>query len=334
MGREREAPGVSGNPPWRGFNILTFFQRRDAYKTDEREFEWIAAWGFSFVRFPLSYRTWTKPEDPLAVDESVLDAVRSAVDTARKYRLHVCLNFHRAPGYCINRDEKEPFDLWKDEKALDAFLFHWRLFARMCADIPGNELSFNPVNEPNHAVDQASHEKVIRAFAAEVRQHDPDRLIVVDGRDVGTVPCEELSDLTVVHSTRFYKPACITHYKASWIPGGGNFPAPLWPGCVEDGVSYDRDALRRWYQPWAEMVRKGVPVHAGEGGVHNTVPHTIACAWLTDALDVLSEMGVGWALWNLCGSFGILDSGRSDVRYEDWHGRKLDRRMLEILRAH
>jgi endoglucanase len=42
-------------------------------------------------------------------------------------------------------------------------------------------------------------------------------------------------------------------------------------------------------------------------------------------------MGLGWALWNLRGSFGILDSHRSDVDYEDFHGHKLDRKMLNVL---
>jgi len=31
------------------------------------------------------------------------------------------------------------------------------------------------------------------------------------------------------------------------------------------------------------------------------------------------------------GSFGILDSGRTDIELEDWHGHKLDRRLLTLL---
>jgi len=27
----------------------------------------------------------------------------------------------------------------------------------------------------------------------------------------------------------------------------------------------------------------------------------------------------------------VLDSGRSDVAYEDWHGHKLDRKFLNLL---
>jgi endoglucanase len=52
-----------------------------------------------------------------------------------------------------------------------------------------------------------------------------------------------------------------------------------------------------------------------------------------DCLKNWQQAGFGWALWNFRGSFGILDSGRSDVKYEDFHGRKLDREMLELVRA-
>lgn len=31
------------------------------------------------------------------------------------------------------------------------------------------------------------------------------------------------------------------------------------------------------------------------------------------------------------GDFGILDSERKDVAYEDWHGHLLDRKMLDLL---
>lgn len=40
---------------------------------------------------------------------------------------------------------------------------------------------------------------------------------------------------------------------------------------------------------------------------------------------------MGWAMWNLRGAIGILDSGRSDVEYEDFRGHKLDRKMLDLL---
>jgi endoglucanase len=54
---------------------------------------------------------------------------------------------------------------------------------------------------------------------------------------------------------------------------------------------------------------------------------------MRDMSDLWKEAGWGWALWNLHGNFGVLDSGRNDIDYEDFRGRKLDRPMLELLRS-
>ena len=54
-------------------------------------------------------------------------------------------------------------------------------------------------------------------------------------------------------------------------------------------------------------------------------------AWLRDNLDLWKQEGWNWALWNFSGGFGVLDSDRADVKYEDWRGHKLDRAMLELL---
>ena len=53
---------------------------------------------------------------------------------------------------------------------------------------------------------------------------------------------------------------------------------------------------------------------------------------MRDFLSLWKQTGWGWALWCFRGSFGILDSQRKDVRYENWRGHKLDRKMLELLR--
>ena len=51
-------------------------------------------------------------------------------------------------------------------------------------------------------------------------------------------------------------------------------------------------------------------------------------------LKLWSARGYSRAIWNLDGPFGFIDSGRSDVEYEDFEGHKLDRRMLDLLRKY
>lgn len=86
-------------------------------------------------------------------------------------------------------------------------------------------------------------------------------------------------------------------------------------------------------RPWLAARDRGVGVIVGEFGAYNKTPHEVTLAWLEDCLANWKRAEFGWAMWNFRGPFGILDSGRSDVEYEDFHGHKLDRKMLNLLQA-
>jgi endoglucanase len=265
----------------------------------------------------------------------MLENVDRAIEYGNKYEIHIDLNFHRGPGYSVNRERQEPFNLWKDQDALDAFVFHWQLFAKRYKGISSDRLSFNLINEPTNptkTMSRQDHTRVIRTTVKAIREIDPDRLIVIDGLSWGREPADELIDLGVVHSTRAYEPMNISHYKASWVDSEG-WPEPIWPGRLADGKYWDRSGLERFYRPWIKLAQNGNAVHCGEGGAFNQTPHEVFLAWYRDVLDILTGAGIGYALWNFRGSFGVLDSGRSDVAYEDWHGHKLDRKLLDLLRA-
>jgi len=328
----------TGNPlpRWRGFNLLEMFRPDSPGRFVEDDFRWMADWGFDFVRLPMDYRWWTDKDDVFSLKEQGLAEIDRAVDLGRKYGIHVCLNFHRAPGYCVNEhlQEPEPFSLWKDDLAMEAFCFHWKSFAERYRGVPSDRLSFNLVNEPQEPsperMTRADHERVMRAAAAAIREADGDRLIIIDGVSWGNKPCPELADLGVAQSCRAYLPMSISHYRAPWI-GRESWDEPSWPAEDAPGERWDRAALQRHYAKWAELARQGVGVHCGEGGAFRFTPHHVVLRWLRDVLEVLKEYGIGLALWNFRGAFGVLDSQRDDVAYEPWHGHKLDRQLLELL---
>lgn len=323
-------------PRWRGFNLLEMFTTQSKGDWREDDFRWMADWGFNFARLPTCYTLWINGDDVYSIKEAMLENIDRAIEYGRRYGIHICLNFHRAPGYSVNRERQEPFNLWKDRAALDAFIFHWQLLAKRYKGFSSDHLSFNLVNEPtnpNQTMSRADHERVMRAAVKAIRQMDPGRLIVLDGLSWGSEPADELIDLGVVHSTRAYQPMHVTHYKASWVGNNQDWPEPTWPGRMADGKSWDRQRLEAFYEPWVRLARQGIAVHCGEGGTFNYTPHAVTLAWLRDVLEILSGAGIGLALWNLRGSFGILDSGRQDVEYEDWQGHKLDRQLLELLQT-
>lgn len=330
---ETVAPTAKQLPRWRGFNLLEKFTAlRDGNPAfAESDFAWMAEWGFDFARLPMSYLCWATHEAPTELREAELKHVDEAVELGRKHRVHVNLNLHRAPGYCVN-PPKEPFDLWKDEKALDACAFHWAHFARRFKGVPNERLSFDLLNEPGDIAEE-TYVRVVTRLVQAIRAEDPNRLIVADGLKWGTEPVHGLTTLGIAQSTRGYQPMQISHYKASWINGSDKYAEPTWPLKLGDKTT-DKETLRRErIAPWQELQRKGVGVHVGEWGAFNRTPHKVALAWMKDQLDLWKEAGWGWSLWSLRGSFGVLDSGRTDVSYEDFRGHKLDREMLKLLQA-
>jgi endoglucanase len=315
-------------PRWRGFNLLEKFNGRND-RFSEQDFGWIAELGFDFVRLPIDYRGWIENNDWTRFREATLKDVDEALKFGEKHGIHVQINFHRAPGYTVARPPEEK-SVWTDGEALRVCALHWAHFAKRYAGVPNRQLSFNPFNEPA-SVEPEVHRKVIARIADAIGEHDKDRLIVCDGRNYARIPPEELLGLDVAAATRGYEPFNLTHYKANWVNGADKWAEPTYPAAGDK--AWNKETMREHLiAPWEKLESQGMGVMVGEFGAFNKTPHEVVLAWMRDLLALWKEAGWGWALWNFRGSFGILDSGRADVKYEDWRGHKLDRAMLELLR--
>jgi endoglucanase len=127
----------------------------------------------------------------------------------------------------------------------------------------------------------------------------------------------------------------ISHYRASWVSASKNWSEPTWPLVLGPDNVWNKQRLQEdIIEPWVQLEQQGTFVHVGEWGCYNKTPHHVALSWMEDFLQLWDELKWGWALWNLRGSFGVLDSGREDVNYEDFNGHKLDRKMLELIRRY
>ena len=346
-------------PRWKGFNLLDYFspstpRNQEANRSTEDDFKWMADWGFDFVRIPMAYPRYllfdhTKDitkDDIYRTDPKVLEEIDKLILTANKYGLHVSLNLHRAPGYCINAGFHEPYNLWKDKEAQDAFNYHWGMWAKRYEGISSEKLSFDLLNEPAYIEDMNDqfaqkgpvpgdiYRKVAEGASIAIREANPDRLIIADGNGGGNSVIPEISDLNIAQSCRGYWPGVISHYQATWVwKDPTQAPTPVWPGTI-DGKYYGREQLEEFYQPWINLLENGVGVHCGECGCWKMTPHDIFLAWFGDVIDILTQNGIGYALWNFRGDFGILDSGRQDVNYTDWYGHKLDSKLLDLLKKY
>jgi endoglucanase len=311
-------------------------------------------WGFNFIRVPMAYPHYLKfdrsknimPDDVYKFNNAAVDKINELVQLCHKYNMHVSLNLHRAPGYCINAGFNEPYNLWKDEAAQQAFYYHWSFWAKQYKNISSTKISFDLLNEPSMREDMNNqhsalsavpgnvYRKIAKAAMETIKKENPQHLVIADGNNVGNTAISEITDLDIAQSCRGYFPHAISHYKAPWANKNPDaLPQPLWPGQV--GNQYlQRSMLEEYYQPWIDLVKKGVGVHCGECGCWNKTPHKVFLAWFGDVLDILSSNNIGFAIWNFQGDFGILNSDRKDVEYQDWYGHKLDKAFLTLLQKY
>jgi aryl-phospho-beta-D-glucosidase BglC (GH1 family) len=479
-------PDASWNhlPRWRGFTLLSMFcLEQDNGPFLEDDFRMISELGFNYVRIPLDYRFWIKNGDWNQMDENVLKKIDQVVEWGGKYNLHVCLDLHRAPGYCTNKPY-ETTDLWTDPSPQAACAKMWAMFAKRYKGISNSRLSFELINEPLTSSEEA-YVKVATMLVDAIRKEDPQRLILADGTDYARAPVEGLIPLHVAEEAHVYDPFGITHYHADWIPGAMTWPLPQWPSPIvtsyiygplkaefkapwvvegtfdkpsdlrlhiqkvsvlseiqilADGkVIFDKkldpgplgkgewkesEFMKEWnlYQalfdkdytaqlpphtrqidieipsgewisfseleikphdggkpilirpssqdwgqkaatlyltsegypdpdkntaiegkdwlwkkdvaPWLRLQSGGIAVFMGEWGVYNQTPHDVTLRWMKDSLQNFKDAGWGWALWNFRGVFGVMDSGRKDVKYENFEGHKLDREMMNLLQTY
>jgi aryl-phospho-beta-D-glucosidase BglC (GH1 family) len=446
---------------------------------EEEEFVIVKDLGFNFVRLPLDYRTYTQTGNWNIFLEDEIAEIDKAVEWGKKYGVHVCICFHRAPGYCVNPSElpaNQNLDLWTNNSAQEAFVNHWAYFANRYKDVPYDELSFNLVNEPRD-MDETTYVKVMQKAIKKIQSINPDRVIFVDGLNYARKTMLSLKNAkNIIQAIHVYDPFTLTHYKASWVEGSDTWPVPSWPmtdisqylygpwqsdyhtslilegnflkdtqitinvqqvsvrstlqiklddteifnkvfTCGADpGEDWTQIILTQWgYQnisgkdysvalpsdgtrltitntdgDWMTFNKmsirlgadevviipanttwgskqdtykitpegkitdtngnpvlalntldntlksartEGIPIMIQEFGVYNKTPHNVSLSYLTDVVSVLNKNKVGYAMWNMIGSMGIIDSEREDCTYEQYRGKQIDREMTTILQS-
>jgi endoglucanase len=302
---------------------------------DEKALDFMAEFGFNFVRIPVDYRFWIRDFDYSRPDESIFHYIDSYLHACRSRGIHMSLNLHRAPGYCTNRNDLEVHNLWIHDSTQNAFVYIWETFTHRYRGVPSWELSFDLINEPpapgSYGMTRQNHAALIRRTVAAIRAIDPQREIIIDGLGGGYLAIPEFADLGLVHSGRGYHPMPISHHKAGWWTEHVHSPAPTYPGLKWQLQKWDRATLKDSYRSWRDVEKRGARIHIGEFGCFKHTPNDIAMRWLADLLSVYREFGWGYAMWHFKGPFGIIEHGRPRAKFESLACYEVDRPLLELL---
>ena len=244
--------------------------------------------------------------------------------------------------------------LASDDEFVEQFADFWRALARHYANLDAERVFFEILNEPGGR-DRYRWFGVGAKLAGAIREAAPHHTIIATGAhwsdDDDLVFLEPLRDPNVIYAFHFYESHIFTHQGATWSSNYWHnlkgVPYPSTPENVQAAAAEVPDALHRlavvrygldrWnagrvdaeirqVAAWAE--HWGVPVICNEFGVYrkNAEPKD-RVAWLTDVRTSLEKHGVGWAMWEYHGGFGVVTTENGQPLPDDATLRALGLQM-------
>jgi len=223
--------------------------------------------------------------------------------------------------------------LAKDDDFVEQFADFWRALAAHYSTWDKERVFLEILNEPEFT-DRYRWLGVQMKLAAAIREGAPAHTIIAAGArwsdEDDLVFQEPLHDPNIIYNFHFYEPHIFTHQGATWStyywhwlrgvrypssPESAERAAAQAPDEVDrlKVIRYGRehwDAARmesemKQAAEWAR--RRGVPLVCNEFGVYREYadPEDRA-AWLHDVRTALERNGIGWAMWDYSGSFGVV----------------------------
>lgn len=298
---------------------------------DAQDIALIARMGFDHVRLSV---------DPAPLQASLqgygdfLARLDRAVDTIVGNGLAVLIDIH-SPQF----NEQ----LRTDNGAVERFEMMWRMLAAHYADRDPNLVFFEILNEPE-VNDRYRWAGIQERIAAAIREAAPNNTIIATGANWSDIPdlvsLEPLADGNVIYNFHFYEPHEFTHQGASWstpwLVYTHNIPYPPTEASMQQDLQQVPDWPDRfqfenyWLGHWdAHHIRmmideaaawghaENVPLICNEFGVFRDHSDPVSRAnWIRDVRSALEADGIGWAMWDYRGNFGVVikkDGGPAQV---------------------
>ncbi|HTZ98775.1 MAG TPA: cellulase family glycosylhydrolase [Candidatus Aquilonibacter sp.] len=286
----------------------------------------IRTMGFDSVRLSVDPRPMFRDHqaDQIASDDLArLDAA-----------LQMLLAQNLAVDIGIYADDDFKNKLATSDEFVEEFADFWRALARHWSGLDPDRVFFEILNEPE-GKDSYRWYGVEAKLADAIREGAPNHTIIATGAhwsdDDDLVFLEPLRDPNVIYAFHFYEAHVFTHQGATWSTNYWHslkgVPYPSTPENVQPvlaqlpdrvhRLALERYGMDRWnaaridgeiaqVAAWAS--HWNVPVICNEFGVYrkNADPGDRA-AWIADTRASLEKHGIGWAMWDYDGGFGVVD---------------------------
>lgn len=312
--------------------------------TDADDIALIARLGFDNVR--LSIDPVPLEKDPLGQDgmnDEFLGRLDKAVDTMLADGLAVQIDIH----------PEEPYKLGirTSDSDVDRFVMLWRKLAAHYATRNPNLIFFEIMNEPG-VPDPNRWASIQARAAAAIRKVAPHNTIIATGPNysdiVDLLTQHPLPDSNVIYNFHFYDPHQFTHQGAgwgeSWWSYTHNIPYPPTQDSMANLLNEvpnpaDRYKLENyWLDHWdAQHIRllideaaawakaNNVPLICNEFGAYREhMQPADRMRWFHDVRSALEADGIGWAMWDYRGGFGV-------VWKQDGQPAKVDDQVVDAL---
>jgi endoglucanase len=284
----------------------------------------IKAMGFDNVRLcldPVRMMPRHRPDEIPADYQGYLDA---AVKMILDQGLAVVIDIHADSDFKAR--------LSKEDSFVQEFADFWRALARHYSTWDPDHVFFEILNEPEMS-DRYRWSGVQTKLAAAIREGAPQHTIIAAGArwsdDDDLVFLQPLQDPNIIYNFHFYDPHIFTHQGATWGAYFWHWVKDLhYPSSPESAAKtaagapdpVDRLAIIRYGEDhwdaaridtemaqvaeWAQQ--HNVPVVCNEFGVFREANPKDREAWIHDVRTALERHGIGWAMWDYSGNFGVV----------------------------
>jgi aryl-phospho-beta-D-glucosidase BglC (GH1 family) len=285
----------------------------------------ITAMGFDNVRLslnPVPMMPHHRPDEIPADYQGYLDA---AIKMILDHGLAVVIDIHP--------DSDFKAKLSKDDSFVQEFADFWRALARHYSTWDQDRVFFEILNEPEMS-DRYRWAGVQTKLAAAIREGAPQHTIIAAGArwsdDDDLVSLQPLQDPNIIYNFHFYDPHIFTHQGATWGAYYWHWVKGLhYPSSLESAAKtaagapdpVDRLAIIRYGEDHWDAARidtemtqvaewahqHDVPVVCNEFGVFREgADSKDREAWIHDVRTAFERHGIGWAMWDYSGNFGVV----------------------------